>query len=33
MGKGEGLYSNGYGFWLWGFGDNGEDRYELWRIN
>ena len=33
MGMGKGLYSNGSGFWLWGFGDSENDRFELWRIN
>ena len=33
MGAGIGLYSNGYGFWLWGFGESNHDRYELWRID
>jgi hypothetical protein len=33
MGAGMGLYSNGSGFWLWGFGDTGNDRFELWRID
>lgn len=33
MGAGVGLYANGSGYWLWGFGDSGRDRYELWRIN
>jgi len=32
MGMGKGLYSNGSGFWLWGFGDSDDDRFELWRI-
>jgi hypothetical protein len=32
MGAGMGLYSNLAGFWLWGFGDSPDDRYELWRI-
>jgi hypothetical protein len=32
MGAGIGLYSNWYGDWLWGFGDSGRDRFELWRI-
>jgi hypothetical protein len=32
MFEGMGLYSNRIGIWLWGFGDSGEDRYELWRI-
>lgn len=32
MGMGKGLYSNGSGFWLWGFGDSENDRFELWRI-
>lgn len=33
MGAGMGLYSNGSGLWLWGFGDSGKDRFELWRID
>jgi hypothetical protein len=33
MGAGKGLYSNKFGFWLWGFGDSGKDRFELWRID
>ena len=33
MGAGKGLYSNGYGFWLWGFGESDDDRFELWRID
>lgn len=33
MGAGIGLYSNGSGPWLWGFGDSGKDRFELWRID
>jgi len=33
MGAGIGLYSNGTGLWLWGFGDTGNDRFELWRID
>jgi len=33
MGAGMGLYSNGSGFWLWGFGESDKDRFELWRIN
>ena len=33
MGAGKGLYANGYGLWLWGFGDSGKDRFELWRID
>ena len=33
MGAGMGLYSNGYGFWLWGFGESEKDRFELWRID
>jgi hypothetical protein len=33
MGAGACLYTNGCGFWLWGFGDSGQDRYELWRID
>jgi hypothetical protein len=34
MGNGIGLYTNGLGPWLWGFGDSNSDmdRYELWRI-
>lgn len=33
MGAGMGLYSNGFGHWLWGFGDSDKDRFELWRID
>jgi hypothetical protein len=33
MGAGKGLYSNGAGLWLWGFGESEEDRFELWRID
>jgi hypothetical protein len=33
MGAGIGLYSNLAGDWLWGFGDDESDRYELWRID
>ena len=33
MGAGSGLYSNRVGYWLWGFGDSGRDRFELWRID
>lgn len=33
MGAGMGLYSNGLGYWLWGFGEDKRDRYELWRID
>ena len=33
MGAGIGLYSNGSGFWLWGFGESAKDRFELWRID
>lgn len=33
MGAGMGLYSNAYGFWLWGFGESEWDRFELWRID
>jgi hypothetical protein len=33
MGAGMGLYSNAFGFWLWGFGESDEDRFELWRID
>ncbi len=32
MGAGKGLYSNGSGYWLWGFGESEKDRFELWRI-
>ena len=32
-GGGIGLYTNLTGFWLWGFGENPNDRYELWRID
>lgn len=33
FGRTIGLYSNGSGLWLWGFGDSGKDRFELWRID
>jgi hypothetical protein len=33
MGAGVGLYSNRLGYWLWGFGESPDDRYELWRID
>jgi hypothetical protein len=33
MGAGMGLYTNLQGYWLWGFGDSPDDRYELWRID
>jgi len=33
MGAGMGLYSNSFGFWLWGFGESDKDRFELWRID
>ena len=33
MGAGMGLYTNILGYWLWGFGDSTNDRYELWRID
>ncbi len=33
MGAGKGLYSNGSGFWMWGFGQDDKDRFELWRID
>ena len=33
MGAGIGLYDNAFGFWLWGFGENEKDRFELWRID
>ena len=34
-GGGIGLYTNwsGSAFWLWGFGESPDDRYELWRID
>ena len=32
VGAGIGLYTNRVGYWLWGFGDSPNDRYELWRI-
>jgi 4-amino-4-deoxy-L-arabinose transferase-like glycosyltransferase len=32
-GAGIGLYTNLQGYWLWGFGENFGDRYELWRID
>jgi hypothetical protein len=34
-GPGIGLYTNfeGSAFWLWGFGESPDDRYELWRID
>ena len=35
LGAGIGLYANwsGSAFWLWGFGESPDDRYELWRID
>ena len=33
MGAGIGLYSNGSGYWLWGFGESDKDRFELWKID
>jgi len=33
MGYGIGLYSNRYGFWLWGVCESKYDRFELWRID
>ena len=33
MGARIGLYSNMSGYWLWGFGDDPADRYELWKID
>lgn len=33
MGAGMGLYSNGWGYRLWGFGEDKRDRFELWRID
>ena len=33
MEGGIGLYSNRFGFWLWGFGQSDKDRFELWRID
>ena len=32
-GAGIGLYTNLRGYWLWGFGESPDDRYELWRID
>jgi hypothetical protein len=34
-GVGIGLYTNyaGSAYWLWGFGESPDDRYELWRID
>jgi hypothetical protein len=32
MGAGIGLYTNLAGYWMWGFGESPDDRYELWRI-
>ncbi|MGB0063648.1 MAG: hypothetical protein WBP85_04315 [Terracidiphilus sp.] len=32
-GVGVGLYSNGFGYWLWGFGEDPDDRFELWRVD
>jgi 4-amino-4-deoxy-L-arabinose transferase-like glycosyltransferase len=34
-GAGVNLYTNwaGSAYWLWGFGENPDDRYELWRID
>jgi hypothetical protein len=33
MGAGKGLYSDITGYWLWGFGESPDDRYDLWRID
>jgi len=33
MGAGIGLYSDINGYWIWGFGESPDDRYELWRID
>jgi hypothetical protein len=33
MGAGIGLYDNGQGNWLWGFGESQYDQFELWRID
>jgi hypothetical protein len=33
MGAGKGLYTNGFGLWMWGFGVDVNDRFELWRID
>ncbi len=33
MGAGIGLYNNASGFWMWGFGVDENDRFELWRID
>lgn len=33
MGAGKGLYSNIFGYWIWGFGDSPDDCYELWRLD
>jgi hypothetical protein len=32
-GAGVGLYTNWIGSWMWGVGENPNDRYELWRID
>jgi hypothetical protein len=32
MFAGKGLCSNSYGYWLWGFGESDDDRFELWEI-
>ncbi len=33
VGAGIGLYNNRGTFWMWGFGESENDRYELWRID
>jgi 4-amino-4-deoxy-L-arabinose transferase-like glycosyltransferase len=33
MGAGIGLYTTILGYWLWGFGEDPNDRYELWRVD
>jgi hypothetical protein len=33
MGAGVGLYNNLNAYWMWGFGESPDDRFELWRID
>jgi hypothetical protein len=33
MGAGIGLYNNLNAYWMWGFGDSPNDRFELWRVD
>ena len=33
MRDGKGLYTDGFGFWIWGFGESPDDQYELWRVD